>query len=219
MKLATSLQKLTELKTGAWAGSVCMPTRTTIFVKDNFYHLYNRGVSKREIFLNRADYYRFLDRLNEYKKKFFIELCCFCLLPNHFHLLVAQRGNYSVSDFMQRFLLAHAMYFNKKYENVGPIFQSRFKAKLIDKEEYLIHLSRYIHQQPVKHRKWKVGNLGQYFWSSYPVYLGKKNNDLVNCEEILSYFSKKDSVADYRDFVEVPLSKKEEKGIGLCLLD
>jgi REP element-mobilizing transposase RayT len=194
-----------------------MPLRNTIFAKDNFYHLFNRGVSKRKIFLSSDDYHRFLDRLKEYKKEFAIRIHCFCLLPNHFHLLVEQTKNYSVSAFMHKFLLAYAMYFNKKYDNIGPIFQSRFKAKLIDKDEYLTHLSRYIHLQPLKHRKWEVGKLKLYPWSSYPIYLRRKNDDLVDCKVILAYFSKKDSVSDYRDFIESPLLESEVEKISSFL--
>lgn len=107
------------------------------------------------------------------------------------------------------------MYFNKKYDRVGPVFQNRFKAKNIETDDYLLQLVRYIHQNPweLKTGSWrrngswkkKTRSLGEYQWSSYAVYLGERKDNLVETKTILGYFSKSYPKEDFRDFVETPL--------------
>lgn len=110
------------------------------------------------------------------------------------------------------------MYFNKKHKETGHIFEDRFKAKLVDKDEYLIHLSRYIHLNPAKF----VKKLTSYKWSSYPVYIAKITSDIVDMDFILSYFKrKKDTIEDamdsYRYFVKQ--SEDESYRIDHLLID
>src|SRR3990172_6687425 len=119
-----------------------MPFRQPIFYKDGYYHVYSRGIEKRKIFLDWADYRRFLARLKDYGRAHSVTILAYCLMPNHYHLLVRQEYDDPLSIFLQKLNLAYSMYFNKKYDRVGPLFQSRFKAKLVDSEEYLLELSR-----------------------------------------------------------------------------
>lgn len=183
-----------------------MPYREPIFFKGGYYHVYSRGSEKRVIFFDRADRGRFLKRLKEYKKDYGISIICFCLMPNHYHLLVRQDKEELVSRFVHKLNLAYAMYFNKRYERVGPLFQGRFKAKVVESDEYLINLSRYIHLNPIE----LVGNdkLGQYPWSSLQYYIGKDANDLVDNSAILSHFGKGNLTGKYLDFVKAGGKKK-----------
>ncbi len=141
-----------------------MPYRTVIFVPNSYYHVFNRGSEKRTIFLSDKDYNNFLKRVKEGLEKYSISLLAFCLVPNHFHFLLKQKTGTSLSKFMNALLLGHAKYFNTKYERVGPLFQGRFKAKIIETDEYLLQLSKYIHQHSLSD-----------FYSSYANYLGQKN--------------------------------------------
>ena len=145
-------------------------------------------------------------------KKFAIDLLCFSLLPNHFHFLLKQKTDVSISKFMNNLLLGHAKFFNTKYQRVGPLFQGRFKAKMIEQDEYLLQLSRYIHRNNLPksiNSGFTSGEtrnfrdlLRKYPYSSYQNYLGKKIYPFVETETILSYFSKTNPKLSYQGFVE-----------------
>ncbi|TSC92710.1 MAG: transposase [Candidatus Berkelbacteria bacterium Licking1014_7] len=203
-----------------------MPYRQTPFTSGQYYHLYNRGVGKRELFKEKNDFLRFLEKMQLYSQEFGVEFFCFCLIPNHFHFLVLEKIDGSISQFMQKLGVSYAMYFNLKYENVGPIFQGRFKAKLIDKEEYLLHLSRYIHQNPAEliasiERKPAefVSFIRKYPWSSYLFYLDLRKKTWVNTKFISDYFSRTIERLSYRNFVESPILAGEIEKLKPYLID
>lgn len=145
-----------------------MPSRNAIktFAAEMSYHCYNRGVEKRAIFLDSQDYGVFLARLKqmlsdpdeikdeftkrERVKSFYgrIELRSYCLMPNHFHLLLYQYDDTAIMEFMRTLGTSYTMYFNKRYERVGHLFQGRYKARRIDSDAYNLHISRYIHLNP-----------------------------------------------------------------------
>lgn len=200
-------------------------------VEGAYYHAYNRGVEKRRIFENTQDYKVFLKYLKEYlsppslkddvKRKFTvkdtvfkgvprqpnnyykeIELISFCLMPNHFHFLIRQNNKGTMKKFLHSLLLRYSMYFNRKYSRVGPLFQGRYKAVLISKDPYLLHLSRYIHLNPLEYTK----DITKAY-SSYTDYLGLRNTLWVKPDMILSFFSQAklpelEKVNTYKDFVE-----------------
>lgn len=183
-----------------------MATPPRFFENGVYYHIYNRGNRKQSIFLQTRDYERFLDKVVEYKKKFPVKIVSYCLMPNHFHFLLQQLSPNSISQFLSILCNSHSRYFNVKYETVGSLFQGRFKAKRVDKDNYLIHLSRYIHLNPVKlfnliNKDLVFNQLLLYRWSSLSYFLEGKANDIVDPLPILNYFSTKDQVKDYRDFV------------------
>jgi len=148
-------------------------TRNISFASEEIYHLYNRGTEKRKIFLNKKDYDRFLALLficnsdkvlhlsdwqgSTLPKIFEIEkglpivkICAYCLMPNHFHLLLKETNAGNISKFMQKLITAYTMYFNKKYERSGALFQGKFKAQHADTDNYLKYLLAYIHLNPLK---------------------------------------------------------------------
>lgn len=131
-----------------------------------------------------------------------IELVAYCLMPNHFHLLIKQSSSLSMTSFLRSVTTRYVLYFNKKYERVGPLFQGRYKAVLVEKDEYLLHLSRYIHLNPVGQYK----DLSQSY-SSYAGYLGTKNIAWVKPKVVSDFFDKNKSIEfrntnSYKDFVE-----------------
>lgn len=140
------------------------------------------------------DYRRYIKRLGEYLKKHPVTLLAYCLMPNHVHLILRQDSDEPVDRFIHRLHTAYTMYFNKKYEKIGAVFQGRFKAKLIDTEEYLLHVSRYIHINPVEliHAQGPALSveLAAYPWSSYGEYLEPRGKHLCDSTLVLSYFSK-----------------------------
>lgn len=188
-----------------------MATLPRFFEDGSYYHVYNRGNRKQQIFLRYRDYERFLDKVIEYKKKYSLEILAYCLMPNHFHFLIQQLAANAISKFMSDLCNSHSRYFNVKYELVGSLFQGRFKAKKIDKEEYLVHLTRYIHLNPVEF--FPVGKnvfeeLAYYKWSSLPAYLLGEDNEVVTIKPVLQFFSSKDPVGDYREFVKANVHLK-----------
>ena len=196
-----------------------MPARNTRkeYIKDGVYHLYNRGVEKRDIFLDSMDYQVFLKYLRSYllpKDEVLdygsritinlhkdIDLLSFCLMPNHFHLLVKQNSEEAITQLMQGLLTRYTVYFNRKYKRVGSLFQGRYCAALVPVDEYLIHVSRYIHLNPRKLKK----EYYEYPFSSYPYYLGNETAswvkpalvlDLIGGKKELDKFMK-DSGSEY----------------------
>lgn len=195
-----------------------MPARNSrkIYDVDSYYHVYNRGVNKRSIFKSEDDYVYFLGLLKRYldpgseskdKDRFGriypsyadeIKLRAFCLMPNHFHLLLFQYQADSLKKFMNSLSIAYTMYFNKKYKRVGPLFQDRYKASIIQSQSYLEHISRYIHLNPDEYLTWK--------FSSLQYYRGEANVGWVDQQPILDIFggsSYLEFLADYEGHREM----------------
>ena len=194
-----------------------MPSKNTVreYLKNGVYHVYNRGINKQNIFLNDHDYSTFLFYLKLYlddpeklkdldpqkrhylsRKSFYgkVELLCYCLMSNHFHLILKQKGEKDISEFMRCVTLNYSMCFNDKRKRVGPLFQGKYKAVLVKNDEYLLHLSRYIHLNPFAKVPNLGGNLGgknkvaDYTYSSCVNYLGKKKSSWLQPKLILDYF-------------------------------
>jgi len=187
-----------------------MSARPAIFYPQGFYHVYNRGHNKQIIFYDAKDYRRYLKRLGEYLQKHEVTLLAYCLMPNHVHLLLRQDGDELIDRFIHRLHTAYTMYFNKKYEKVGAVFQGRFKAKLIDTDEYLLHVSRYIHINPVElfdtHAQGPALSveLETYPWSSYGEYVNPRSKCISDPTIIRNYFSNSPlrGKTTYRSFLE-----------------
>ncbi len=218
-----------------------MPRKNTkrLFVLDGIYHVYNRGVEKRNIFLEESDYLRFLNILKEALKKEIptamigphikdpvqnfsdtITMLAYCLMPNHFHFLIQQQDEHSLHTFLKSVCTRYSMYFNKKYRRIGALFESVYKAILIDDDAYFLHISRYIHRNPIK-----LGVDLVTAHSSYAQYLGLKNISWVNPHIILSSFSSnipsQQTFTSYKSFVEDTdeAQKKVEWTMDAYLLD
>lgn len=135
-----------------------------------------------------------------------IELLTFCLMPNHYHLLVFQSEKDAFTKLLRSICTAYTMYFNKKYKRVGHLFQSRFKASMIQKDSYLLHISRYIHLNPDNYKSWR--------YSSLPYYLNEKHADWLNPKPVLELFDSKrqylEFIEDYEDYREMLSQIKNE---------
>lgn len=207
-----------------------MPSKNTVKVysQNAYYHIYNRGVEKRNIFLDSTDCSVFLYylkvylsnkdellKLAEIDKKIArfirynlfqeIDLLAFALMPNHFHLFVKQYSSDGITKLMKKLSTGYAMYFNRKYQRVGPLFQNIYKATLITSESHYLHLSRYIHLNPMEINS----SINFQEFTSYPYYIGKKDASWVKPHEILSYFHKSlgKSILLYKDFMKVSSNK------------
>jgi putative transposase len=181
------------------------------FAVDEFYHIYNRGNNKMTIFFSAKDHKRFqrllyvcngtkpvvsktiqglpLDKID--RGETLVDIGAYCLMPNHFHLLVREKIDGGISRFIEKLLTAYSMYFNKKNERTGKLFEGRFSAKYVGSDEYLKYLFAYIHLNPVKmiDPQWKENGiadrlmaekyLSTYMYSSYLDYSGQKRQEAV----------------------------------------
>ena len=177
--------------------------RLKVYIPEAYYHIYNRGVEKRTIFLDYSDYRVFLNLLKRYldieptKDRSGrdyewlhdrLELLAYCLQPNHYHLLIYVHDDKAMTRLFRGVNTAYSGYFNKKYKRVGPLFQDRFKAVQVTSDAYLLHISRYIHLNPRDWQRWQ--------YSSLPYYLNRKTAGWVQPKRILDLFN-----GDYLDFV------------------
>ncbi len=181
-----------------------MPGKNVVrnYSTDAYYHIYNRGVEKRDIFIDKNDYAvflsfikRYLDttpekdsRGNIYKNlSDSVELIAFCLMPNHFHLLLYQIEIDAITELMRAICSSYSMYFNQKYDREGTLFQGKYRAVSITNDDYLQYISRYIHRNP-------VGYLN-YAWSSLRYWTGDKSASWINSDRLNG--SNKDKYLDY----------------------
>jgi REP element-mobilizing transposase RayT len=177
--------------------------------KGAFYHVTSRGNLRDKIFFDDKDREKFLEILRRTKERYVYLLHSYALMENHYHLfLETPRAN--VSQIMQNINTSYTVYINKKHKRFGHLFQGRFKGIIVDKETYLIVLSRYIHLNPV--RAGIVKNPEDYKWTSYRKYIGVYNgkDSIVDAAETLSYFSKTKTAAikAYREFVEEGIGER-----------
>jgi REP element-mobilizing transposase RayT len=167
-----------------------------------YYHVINRGNAGETIFIDERDREKFLEYLAKSVERFITRIHTYCLMTNHYHLLLeTSQANLSVA--IQWLNVSYSVYFNKRHRRRGHLFQGRFKAILLDANEYLILLSRYIHLNPVRAKM--VTHPPEYSWSSYPVFTGKRRKpDWLITETVLSYFGKekKEATTNYKSYVE-----------------
>ena len=206
--------------------------RKCVFSIGEFYHVYNRGVEKRNIFTDKKDWERFHKLLyiaNSSRPFEFRELenqgietidrgepivaiGAYVLMPNHFHILAKEITQNGLSTFMKKLTTGYSMYFNKKHERVGPLFQGRFKADHVVRDEHLKYLYVYIHLNPVKliEPKWKevgIKNkkrvlkfIEQYYYSSYEDYCDttkRQEDKILTKDEFPEYFSQNNKFKNY----------------------
>ena len=156
-----------------------MPRCARILSESGYYHVVNRGVGRQILFEDKEDYVRFLDTLRRYLKEEPFELIAYCLMENHFHLLLHVEDN--LERIMKRLSCSYAHYFNEKYEREGHLFQDRFRSEPITDDSYLLAAVRYIHNNPMKAG---ICSREGYPWSSWHEYV--EQPDLVSTDIVLS---------------------------------
>ncbi len=182
------------------------------FAQNSIFHVYNRGNNREKIFFEEKDYKAFLfrvalalginpeiilkekllsvpySRIRITGNKELFKLHSFCLMPNHFHLLIEQTGDVSISKLISQICTSYAMYVNKKYKRVGHVFQDAFKAVLVEDNSQLMWLSSYIHMNPVKDGL--VRHPKEHIWSSYCDFVEKRNLPITYTELLSSVFGR-----------------------------
>jgi len=210
--------------------------RKTLFVEGEYYHVFNRGVDKRQIFMDREDIERFYSSMiafnsteltgSIYEKYFaqklnpseenragdkLVDIVCFCLNPNHFHFLLRQRVENGISLYMQRLGIGYTNYFNNKHKRSGALFQGKFKSVHVEANQQLLHLSAYINLNNRAHNLAKFGNRIPKYLSSWDEYI-KGAVGICSTDIILGQFK---SVEKYEDFALSSLSEIQKRKEGL----
>lgn len=179
--------------------------------ENSFHHIIDRGYLKKQIFLDPNDYKYFLDLLWEICKSHCLIIHAYCLMPNHFHLLL-QNPLQNISKAMHLLLLRYALYFNKKYKQKGKVFERQFLSPLIDTENYLLTVCKYIHRNPIDIL---VNNLDDWHWSSYRYYINKSLIKPYSLETSLikNKFSEDNSCKSFSDYTLESLDWNPEDNI------
>lgn len=195
-----------------------MTLRKVVLTEGETYHIFNKTCHNLPLFKNKHEFSVFLEAAHYYlqpeppikfskyrksKSKYdvnfsrkLVTVVCFCLMPNHFHFILRQELEKGIEKFMTKLCSSYAHYFNTKHETAGSLFHGSFKSIRVENDEQLLHLSRYIHLNPVT--AYLVENPEDYLFSSYLNYLGKKKLDFLNPSLVLNQFK---SPKDYKKFV------------------
>ena len=194
------------------------------FAPNEIYHIYNRGVGKMKIFLDDQDYGVFISRLKENlfpekvddtklswlekRRKLLppdsFSLVSYCLMPNHFHLVIKQLTDLPIGKIILKVCTSYSMYFNKKYNRVGTVFQDQFKAVLVENNGQLLWLSFYVHKNPLE--AGLITEIEKYKWNSYLDYANLENDSLCKKDLLLEQFKNPQSFATH--FKESLVSKE-----------
>jgi REP element-mobilizing transposase RayT len=181
-----------------------MSKRTVPFIPDHYYHIYNKAVTDNKLFIEEKNYHFFISKIKKYLLDC-VDVLAYCLMPNHYHLII-QLKNTDLPSPMQKLALSYSVTFNKSYQRTGHLFQGPYQIKHIGDLTYLLHLSRYIHLNPVTAKL--VSKAEDWNYSSYDEYLGLRKPDFVKPMFILDQFSDENKCrfeekqASYRRFVE-----------------
>jgi REP element-mobilizing transposase RayT len=187
-----------------------MARKPRIEIGGGLYHVISRGNNRRKIFHSDADYLRFTGILELQKSKLPFYLYAYCLMPNHFHLLI-ERCDDSISRIMQRALTTYSQYHNRKYRKIGHLFQGRYKSILCQSDRYLGELVRYIHLNPVRAKM--VKRPEDFSYSGHRAYLGLDKSGLVDTGPVLRHFGAtgKRAVQVYQQFVDAGIGYQSQE--------
>jgi putative transposase len=177
-----------------------MARRPRLELEGGLYHIIARGNNRQAIFHSDDDYKKFLSLLSIQKQKLSFYLYSYCLMTNHFHLLIERQAE-SIGKIMQRVLTGYSQYYNRKYRKIGHVFQGRHKAILCQSDRYLGELVRYINLNPVRAKM--VRKAEKYPYSSQRAYLGLEPTGIVDIDPVLRLFGarKKKARENFAQFV------------------
>lgn len=182
-----------------------VPRAKRIHSNIKVYHIVLRGIDRQNIFLDDEDKNKFLRELIKLKKNYSYEIYAYCLMNNHVHIAIYDKEN-NISKIMQSIGIRYSLYFNKKYDRVGHLFQNRFLSKTIETREYFLILCRYIHRNP---KDMGIYDFIKYKWSSYQEYL--KESKIINSKKLLSFFSEnlEEAKKEFINFHKIHIEGKE----------
>ena len=190
-----------------------MPYKRILLEFGNFYHVYNRGNDQQNIFFDRENYGYFLRLTRQHLIENGVDIVAYCLMPNHYHFLVYLREN-KLSNAMRSLSLAYTMAINKRFDRSGVLFKGRFQSILVDNDDYLLHLVRYIHLNPVK--AGFVKHPREWEFSSYAEYAGLRQGTLPTTEYVRMQIQNE---LAYKQFLEEDILPSKDNFKSLLLDD
>jgi putative transposase len=191
-----------------------MAARKVKFHPDGYYHVFNRGANKEKLFLCHDNFGFLIQKMNQFVS-FGVGVIAFCLMPNHYHFLLRQKGEYSIDQFIQSIFNSYSKAFNKMYDRKGTLFEGPFKAIKITEDNYLIHLCRYIHRNPLD--AGLVKNLRDWPYSNYPEWIDGKTGTPVDQGFNFDYFP---AASEYERFVlDYQSPKQLQKELNKYIMD
>ena len=193
-------------------GGIQMARYKRIISETGIYHVMTRGNNKDDIFIDMEDKEKYLDILMEKREEFNFIVYAYCIMTNHSHIIIKEYEQ-DLPDIMKKINTSYAIYFNKKYDRVGHVFQDRYKSEAIEDDSYLLTAIRYVHNNPIK--AMMVEKCEDFPWSSYNYYMGKMKDNLVDTEFVLSLFSQ-DMFRSIELFKEFSNKPNDDIFIDIC---
>ena len=185
-----------------------MPRKPRQEYENAFYHVMNRGRGRQIIFHDEKYYLAFIGLLKDVDERFGCIIHCYCLMGNHYHLLL-ETPNANLSRIMRHINGVYTQIYNRLKNTDGPLFRGRFKSIVVDKDAYILQLSRYIHRNPIDMRRPLVTKLENYKWSSYRIYMNKdKNPGWLNTEFVYDVLGHKQKYKAYKQFVQLGVDEE-----------
>ena len=178
-----------------------MPTPRPTYLPGHYYHIYNRGAHQKSIFKEPANYLFVQKKIKQYIQLFKLTVIAYCLMPNHYHFLIRQEGEFNAGLLPQRVFNSYTKAYNKWYDHSGTLFEGNYRVKTIQNSSYLMHLCRYIHGNPVKDGF--VCDPADWIYSNYLEFTGQRTGTLYDPEFVKDNFG---DAASYRNFVLEDLS-------------
>ena len=192
-----------------------MPARKLKFLANRYYHIYNRGVNHGAIFFLEDNYTYLLRLLKKNHKRYQISIAAYCLMPNHYHLLLKSHHDDTIATFMQSLFGAYTQAVNRQQNRQGTLFQGRFQAILVDEEGYFSHVACYIHANPVLAGLTRTCQDWRY--SNYLDVIGERTGTLKNDDVVPARFA---TGAVYQQFVEAYITDRREiRGLARYFLE
>lgn len=193
-----------------------MPQRRIILATGETYHIFNRSLHQAPLFMDKREFTVFLAAMNYYRqlkppikfslyrqqphkykvdfKEVLVKIIAYCLMPDHYHFILTQLEEGGIRAFIHRLTTSYSCYLNLRHKQKGAVFESRFKAIRVTTQKQLVHLSRYIHLNPVT--SYLVEDPINYNYSSYKIYLKKEKSDFIDFSNVMDFFPQ-----DYKQFV------------------
>ena len=181
-----------------------MAKRNIEFKIGKYYHIYNRGANRNKIFFEEDNYIYLLKNLKKYSIKSSFSVIAYCLMPNHYHLLLRQNSESTINLAIGFLFNTYTKAINKKYNKSGTLFEGNFRALEVEDEKYLLELCRYIHRNPIDDKL--VENIEEWKYSNYLEWVGKRNGSLIDIKLRDKYFPKGKG---YENFVLDHYSNKQ----------
>ena len=173
-----------------------MPQKRPEFFPGGVYHIYNRGCSRLPIFREPTNYLFVLRNIKKYQNELNLTILAYCLMPNHYHFLIRQNGQQPAGMLTQRVFNSYSKAHNKRYQHTGTIFEGPYRIKPVLDENYMLHLCRYIHANPVK--AGLVAHPAEWPYSNYLEWIGQRKGTLVDHQFMHQHFK---SATEYTEFV------------------